>query len=109
MADSLRRRVHVCRCEECRRAPRGEVAREHRAINRVVAILDERGRRLLVGLLAWQMGHGGVVRLAEITGMSRTTMRRSWLELQNAVPELRGRIRRCGGGRQRVEKKIPGS
>jgi hypothetical protein len=109
MADPLRRKVHVCRCEDCRRASRGEVAQEHRAINRVVATLDERGRRLFGGLLAWQDGHGGMVRLAEITGMSRTTIRRGWLELQSAVPELRGRVRRRGGGRKRVEKKIPAS
>lgn len=76
-------------------------------MNRVVATLDERGRRLFVGLLAGQEGHGGVVKLAEITGLSRTTIRRGWLEIQNAAPELRGRVRRPGAGRKHAEKNIP--
>lgn len=107
MADPLRRKVHVCRCQRCRRVPRGRVAQEHRAINRIVAILDERGRRLFVGLLAGQKGRGGVMSLAETTGMSRTTIRRGWLEIQKAIPEVRGRVRRPGAGRKRIEKKIP--
>jgi hypothetical protein len=100
------RKVYVCRCKSCRRDSQGESAQEHRAINLVIATLDELGRRLFAGLLAGRGGHGGVVTVAKITGMSRTTIRRGWLEIQNAAPELRGWIRRPGGGRKRAEKNI---
>jgi hypothetical protein len=106
MADQLQR-VYVCPCEHCQRTPHGEIARNHRAINRIVATLDERGRRLFVGVLASQRGHGGIVQVAEITGMSRTTIRRGLLEIQRVAPGLRGRVRRPGGGRRRLEKKKP--
>jgi DNA-binding phage protein len=80
------------------------VAEDHRAINRVVASLDERRRRLFAGLLAQQAGHGGIARVARITGLSRTTVLRGLRELA-APPDPSGRVRRPGGGRPRVEKK----
>ena len=52
----------------------------HRAINRVMAELDERGRRLFAGILARQHGHGGIQQVAEITGLNRMTIRRGLRE-----------------------------
>jgi hypothetical protein len=50
-------------------------------------------------------GHGGILTVAEITGLSRTTIRRGIDELQSGVgPNTR--VRRGGGGRRSVEKKI---
>jgi hypothetical protein len=106
MAD-LQRIVRKCRCLRCQQSPRGEIAQLHRAINRVLVSLNERGRRLFVGLLAQERGRGGVVEVATITGMSRTTIRRGMLEIQRAVPESSDRVRRPGGGRKRIEKKRP--
>jgi hypothetical protein len=106
MGDHLRK-IHVCSCVSCQRDPEGEVAREHRAINQVVGLLDERRRRLFVGLLASQWGHGRVVLLARITGLSRTTIRRGQLEIGKAAPDLGARVRQAGGGRKRLEKKSP--
>jgi predicted ArsR family transcriptional regulator len=83
------------------------VAEAHRAINRVVVLLDERRRRLFVGLLAQQVGHGGVAALAQITGLSRTTIRRGQLELAQPERVPAGRVRQPGGGRPRLEKKTP--
>jgi hypothetical protein len=96
-----------CLCERCRQSPQGDVARSHRAITRVLALLDERRRRLFVGLLAGQQGHGGVARLARITGLSRTTIRRGLLELRDGADDSSARVRRPGGGRHRIEKKVP--
>jgi hypothetical protein len=101
------RKVHVCCCAPCRQAPRGATAEDHRAINRVLVSLDERGRRLFAGLLAQERGHGGVVAVAGITGLSRTTIRRGLLEMRRTDADVRGRVRRSGGGRKRLEKKIP--
>lgn len=101
---------HVCTCEVCRQHPYSAVAEHHRAINRVLATLDERNRRRFVGLLALQWGRGGVQRLIEITGLSRNTIVRGSAELQHPrqAPHT-DRIRQAGAGRKRVEKKSRGS
>jgi hypothetical protein len=101
-----RRPVHQCPCSACGPQPRGNIAQDHVAINRVLALLDERQRRLFVGLLAERRGHGGVVELAGITGLSRTTIHRGQSELRRGASLPEGRIRRDGGGRPRAEKKI---
>jgi len=103
----LQRIVRKCRCLRCQQSPRGEIAQERQAINRVLVSLNERGRRLFVGFVAQERGRGGVVEVATIKGMSRTTIRRGMLEIQRAVPESTDRVRRPGGGRKRIEKKTP--
>lgn len=102
-----RRLVHVCACPRCRQYPQGQVAREHRALNRLLAASDERTRRLLAGFLARQHGRGGIALLARITGLDRDTVARGRRELRQPFRAL-GRIRRPGAGGQRVEKKVPG-
>jgi hypothetical protein len=100
--------VHACECLRCRQYPKGRVAREHRALNRLLAAADERTRRLIAGLLARQRGWGGISHLARITGMDRNTIARGQRELRHP-PQFSGRIRRPGGGGQFVEKKVRGS
>jgi hypothetical protein len=108
MADrEVRRPVYQCPCEFCRRQPVGRTALDHQAINRVLASLDERQRRLFAGLLAQRRGHGGILIVAEITGLSRTTIRRGREELRTGVGPAEDRMRGQGGGRKRVEKKRP--
>lgn len=107
MADQLRD-FHACPCEHCRQEPQGLIALDHQAIKRVVTLLDERRRRLFAGLLARQAGHGGVVRVARITGLSRTTILRGLRELDTPA-DASERVRRPGGGRPRLEKKRPRS
>ena len=104
MAGPIKRRVYRCRCVDCHCCPRGELARDHRAVNRVVALLDERQRRLFAALLARRQGHGGIVRVSEITGLSRTTIRRGLAELRQGSTLANNRIRQQGGGRKAVEK-----
>ena len=48
--------VHQCVCETCQQHPYSAMAKEHQAINRVLAGLDEKNRRRFVGLLALQLG-----------------------------------------------------
>ena len=103
-----RRLVHACECPRCRQYPKGQVAREHRALNRLLAASDERTRRLLAGFLARQHGRGGIALLARITGLDRDTVARGRRELRQPFRSS-GRIRRPGAGGQRVEKKVPGS
>jgi hypothetical protein len=106
MADpSSPRMAYQCPCVECRERPRGPSAQDHAAINRVLSLLDERQRRLLAGLLAERRGHGGVIAVARMTGLSRTTIRRGLVELRRGdAPE--DWVHRQGGSRPLAEKKI---
>jgi hypothetical protein len=104
----LRQLVHACECPTCRQFPKGRIAREHRALNRLIAATDERTRRLLVGFLARQRGQGGIALLARITGLDRNTITRGRRELRQPARSS-GRVRRPGAGRPRVEKKVRGS
>src|SRR5437660_11153774 len=101
-------RVHACECPRCQQHPNGRMAREHRALNRLIAASDERTRRLLAGFLARQHGKGGLILLARITGLDRDTVARGRRELRQPFTSSR-RIRRPGAGGQRVEKKVPRS
>jgi hypothetical protein len=104
MSAGLSREPHCCPCSDCREQPDGDVAQQHRDINRLVATLDEKGRRLFVGFLARQHGRGGVAHLCRVTGLSRNTIRLGLAQL-DLPPERDGRVRRPGGGRPSVEKK----
>lgn len=107
MADQPHRAVQLCQCPHCKTRSVDEVVRDHEAINRVMAGLDERQRRLFAGLLALRQGHGGIIAVAHITGLSRTTIRRGIRELQAGVGTADDRVRRPGGGRPALEKKRP--
>jgi hypothetical protein len=105
----LQRAIHHCGCPQCRTGSRAGLVRDHQAINRVVASLDERRRRWFAGLLALRQGHGGIRAVAQITGLSRTTIGRGIRELQSGVGTAGPRVRRPGGGRPALEKKRPRS
>ena len=97
--------AHQCNCETCQQHPYGAIAKEHRAINRLLAGLNEKNRRRFVGLLALQWGGGSIQLLHEITGLSRVTIRRGRAEVYRLDRRPVGRVRRSGGGRKAVEKK----
>jgi hypothetical protein len=98
--------AHRCPCSTCQQHPFGSLAREHRRINRLVAVADERTRRLVAGFLAQQQGRGGIALLAQITGLDRNTVARGQRELRHDHRPMAGRVRRPGGGRPRAEKKV---
>ena len=103
-----RREIRCCTCDSCLMQPQGEIAEEHRAINRLVAGMDEKRRRRFVGFLAHQHGRGGIASLARITGLSPKTIRRGLRESQRSAAEVANRVRRPGGGRKRLEQLEPG-
>jgi hypothetical protein len=84
------------------------VVREHRAINRVLAVADERMRRLLAGLLASKIGRGGIQQMARITGLHRNTIAQGQRELREKRRLSSGRIRNAGAGPKFLEEKRPG-
>jgi DNA-binding phage protein len=105
MTKESRWTLRSCRCQICQQQPQSAVGKKHRAINQLVATLDEKSRRLVVGFWASQQGRGGIARLARITGLSRNTLRRGQRELAESPGVSRLRVRQAGGGRQRIEKK----
>ena len=96
---------HQCQCVMCKRSLGSVEAKEHQAINQVISLLHEKGRRQFVGLLALQWGRGGVERLSAITGLSRPTIRRGRDEVQRKEGQSeQDRVRKRGAGRKLVEK-----
>ncbi len=110
MNRKTKRADHTCTCLACQAHPHSGVAKEHRAINRVLMTLNEKSRRRFAGLLALQWGRGGVECLNQITGLSHPTIRRGRDEVQRVERRSeRGRIRRAGAGQPAFEKSIPAS
>jgi DNA-binding phage protein len=104
--ETNRRTPHRCPCPECQRSPESLVAQRHGAINVLLNMLDERSRRFVAALLANQLGRAGIAWVAQMTGLSRNTIRRGQQELTQPEASPPTRIRRPGGGRKRVEKKM---
>lgn len=99
--------LHVCQCPHCQQgAPHPDQAR-HRHMNLLLSRLNEAQRRWYVGLEAERLGHGGNHLLAQITGLDEQTIRRGRTELAAELAQTpTDRVRRPGGGRPPVEKKI---
>ncbi len=105
--DKGQREVHRCECDECGEHARSQAAREHRAINRIMATLNEKNGRRFAGVLVLQLGHGGVEQVRRITGLSRTTIQRGRDEVQSRESKKQAsQIRQPGGGRPLAEKNI---
>ncbi|MFG2142682.1 ISAzo13 family transposase [Streptomyces sp. NPDC048696] len=68
--------------------------------------LDERQRRLLIGVEARFLGHGGIKAVARAAGVCEATVSAGMRELGSGEAPL-GRIRRPGGGRKRVVDQNP--
>lgn len=80
----------------------------HHLMNVFMSRLDEQGRRWYAALEATKFGHGGLERVAKITGLHVNTIRRGQEELANDLAERpNDRVRIEGGGRPSIEKKSP--
>ncbi len=69
--------------------------------------LDERQRRLLLGVEARQLGRGGITAVAEATGVHPDTIARGVREVEG-VSEPSVRVRAPGGGRKKLAETDPG-
>ena len=69
--------------------------------SRVNPHLDERQRRVLAGSVARALGRGGIVAVAEATGMSRSTLQDAVAQIDVGI-EVSDRVRAPGGGRPRL-------
>ena len=107
MSKRTRSVFHICECPACKEHPYSKVAKEHKAINQVLAGLDEKNRRRFIGLLASQQKN--ISLLSQITGLSRNTIYRGQSEVEHPSKNPVLGVRRSGGGRMPVEKNSPGS
>ena len=74
---------------------------------RVLSTLNEFQARLFVADKALDHGRGGISRMAELTGMSRTTITKAAEELasnRKLTLDVEGRVRKVGAGRRKVEE-----
>jgi Rhodopirellula transposase DDE domain len=76
-------------------------------------LLDERARRLWAAVEARSLGRGGIIRVAEATGLARATIRAGLKELDLPTPDdggshSGGRLRPPGGGRKPLIDHDPG-
>ena len=76
------------------------------AIVLFASLLDERQRRLYAGLESLKCGWGGDARIAGLLGIDPGTVARGRKQLLAQDVE-RARVRRPGGGRPPLEKKLP--
>ena len=102
--------IRVCQCLHCQQETPHPDQERHRQMNLFVSRLDEAQRRWYVALESQRVGQGGDRQLAEITGLDEQTIRRGRADLASGFADLPvDRVRRAGGGRPPVEKKIPRS
>ena len=71
-------------------------------------MLDERSRRLVLGMAAQAAGEGGTGAVAALTGAAWQTVADGRAELESGESAPAGRVRRPGGGRKRLEDADPG-
>jgi Rhodopirellula transposase DDE domain len=74
----------------------------------LLPMLDERSRRLVLGMAARAAGDGGTGAVAALTGAAWQTVADGKAELESGEPAPPGRVRRPGGGRKRLEDADPG-
>ncbi len=73
------------------------------AVQRFCGTLDEKQRRLFAGLEALRADSGGDRKVADLLGMSRTTVTKGRKQILSGDFE-KNRIRKSGGGRKSIEK-----
>src|SRR6266436_1896783 len=103
MQDAIRQ----CQCPDCLQDAKHPNKEIHRQMNLLLSRLDEQQRRWYVALESKRIGHGGDRLLSLITGMNVRTIRTGRRELAASLKGVpAGRVRRQGGGRRRLEKKV---
>jgi transposase len=101
-----RKRNSQCPCGQCEQD--GMAAEQHQRWLDILSLLNERQARLYVAEKAIDLGHGGITKMAQITGMTRQTIAKGIGELRAGIREEDSdRIRQMGGGRKRIGQANP--
>lgn len=108
MSTTIAPSPHQCHCQLCQQQEAHPKQEWHQQINLFMSRLNEQQRRWYAGLEAKRLGHGGMRRISQITGLDVNTIRRGRRELaENLQDRPTGRVRLSGGGRKTLEKKSP--
>ena len=100
--------IHRCACSNCRTGKEHAHRVYHHQINLLLSRLNEPQRRWLAALEAMHMGHGGKQLMAQVTGLSPTTILRGCNELKKDLADCPDQhLRASGGGRPAAEVKDP--
>jgi transposase len=75
-------------------------------IERMRGLLDEKQWRLILANEAISAGYGGISKVSQIAGASRTTITRGIKEIREGKI-VRERVRESGGGRNYIKEKYP--
>jgi transposase len=78
---------------------------------KIFQLLNESQKRFFAGQKSLELGHGGIKKVSELTGISEKTIQRGRKEIQDdnhTLEDYLNRIRKTGGGRktQRDEQKL---
>ena len=77
-------------------------------INRVTALLNEKQRRQYLAIETEILGHGGLLEVSNVSGLSRKAIIKGKKELQDIVAGTSNeRVRKEGGGRKSLKEKEP--
>jgi transposase len=89
-------------------ATKKSLPESERAWLKVLGTMNEAQARLCVAQKALELGRGGISQLSALTGMSRPTITKGIAELKGRQPAAvlgaGARVRRTGGGRNKVEQ-----
>jgi len=73
-----------------------------------ISNLNEVERRRYAGIIALEIGWGGVSRINELSGMSRSTIKKGMKEVEfKDLSKPLKRLRKVGGGRKKIKNKNP--
>lgn len=98
--------VHACECSLCQQEAEHPQRALHKQMNLLCSRLDEQQRRWYAAVEAQRFGHGGIVLLAQITGLNEDTIARGRRELDtDLIQRPATQVRLPGGGRPCAEKK----
>jgi len=76
-------------------------------IETMLGMLNEKQKRIYLATEANAYGVGGINKMNEISGISKTTIIRGKKEIANGIDIENKRIRKIGGGRKQIKKKNP--
>ena len=84
MEDFMKTTLHTnrCICPICLGKFEHPDKTLHLQINLIMSLMNARQRRLFAAFQAQQFGHGGITRMAEISGLDRKTIRKGIQELE---------------------------
>ena len=76
-------------------------------IKTILPLLNEKQKRLFLASCANTLGHGGIKKVCEISGSSKTTVIKGKKELTCEESKNSEQIRKSGGGRKKLEEEYP--